>query len=208
MPPGVILTDIEAQILLNIENFWLSTHTMIPIHLCAVLCMVESESCSPVIEDKPTQASTRVLRRPSICETRGNGVHTLTVCGGDVDWAQSEISMRRDLTSLQMEDVYMKELPSAIVASMHDLTRLVIIKSSLETVPEALGRLESIRHINLRRNRITGLPVTFKAFKGKGIKLYLEGNNIADEGDGSFLGKRELRKIFEENVFFGSDSSR
>lgn len=105
------------------------------------------------------------------------------------------------LITLNLSSNNITDIPDTLDALQH-LRRINLSNNNIQEIPQSMGRLRSAIYFNFRNNSLTTLPTSFRAFKGTSTKIYLEGNNIADHGDGSSLGKRELIGIFKNNVFF------
>lgn len=106
-----------------------------------------------------------------------------------------------NLESISIVRGCLKLLPDAM-ANLVLLRWLDLSSNSISEVPQNIGNLKSLTYINLRNNRLRWLPPTFWNFRNKKVWLYLEGNNIVEKGNGIYLGKEELKEIFDRKVFF------
>ena len=178
-------------------------------------CSVTSQGGSDGLEIECDRPSLRDLSR-ILAVTSGGLIHSLAVEGTDPpDLAKVPASVLSNssvtvdaqihrilIAHTNLQDVDERAFEGGKEAGWAT-THLAITDSKLKSVPRAVAKVPSLRHLDLRSNVIEGIfPYTFFG-RSKLSHLNLNGNRLADIAENAFLGLENCLKelLLDGNAF-------
>jgi len=110
---------------------------------------------------------------------RLTNLQTLSLDGNQLIELPPQIGQLTNLVDLHLDGNQLTELPPQI-GQLTNLRSLSIDSNRLASLPPQIGRLTNLLELRLGSNRLTGLPREISAIVDKSLRLYLQGNPLAE----------------------------
>lgn len=105
------------------------------------------------------------------------------------------------LTFLNLSNNYLEKIPIEVCALR--LEHLNVCRNRLKNVPTEIGRMMTLKTLDLSENKLTRVPDLFRKLRGTVEKIDLTGNPLESYGSDGTLGSEDMKDLFGEHCILG-----